>query len=185
MSTFKTIPLYGGAITVDLPTRFVDSSQIRQIPDHQEVYLENDGYSSVVVEILERVERASDEEALQHHFADLTDGTGDRTSVLGIEGVGVARVADKPAYTLSFIQTPQPAPDSRKKEPEYVAIHLLLLRLKEQTTDILVSVNVPHYAGEYEKASAEGEKTALMKEGDAIMAKILETFEVRDYGLFN
>ena len=57
------------------------------------MYLENDGYSSVVVEILERVERASDEEALQHHFADLTDGTGDRTSVLGIEGVGVARVA--------------------------------------------------------------------------------------------
>lgn len=52
------------------------------MPDHQEVYLDADGYSSIVVEILEYVEKSSDEEALQYHFNDLVDGTGDSTNIL-------------------------------------------------------------------------------------------------------
>lgn len=35
-----------------------------------------------MVEILEYVEKSSDEEALQYHFADLVDGTGDATNIL-------------------------------------------------------------------------------------------------------
>jgi hypothetical protein len=35
--------------------------------------LDLQGYSSIVVEILEYVEKNSDEEALQYHFADLID----------------------------------------------------------------------------------------------------------------
>jgi hypothetical protein len=62
-------------------------SQIREIPDHQEVYLDADGYSSIVVEILEYVNKNSDEEALQYHFADLIDGTGDSTTILQQEKV--------------------------------------------------------------------------------------------------
>jgi hypothetical protein len=99
--SFTEIPLYGGAMTVDLPSQFADTrsvlkfhpsvsrhaplttnSQIREVPDHQEVYIDTDGYSSVVVEILEYVDKPSDEEALQYHFADLVDGTGDSTNML-------------------------------------------------------------------------------------------------------
>jgi hypothetical protein len=52
------------------------------VPDHQEVYLDTNGYTSIIVEILEYVDKASDEEALQYHFADLVDGTGDSTNIL-------------------------------------------------------------------------------------------------------
>ena len=83
---------------------------------------------------------------------------------------------------MTFVQTPKP--DPRKKEPEYVAIHLLLLRLKEKDTDIVITVNEPHYAGEYDKAEKEGEPTKLMKEGEEITKKILETFEIREWDLF-
>ena len=85
-------------------------------------------------------------------------------------------------HTLSFIQTPPP-PDRPRKTPDFVAIHLLLLRLKEQGTDIMITVNVPHYPGEYEKAGT-GEKTALMKESDEVAKKVLETFAIKDWGLF-
>jgi hypothetical protein len=49
----------------------------------------------------------------------------------------------------------------------------------------LVTVNVPHYAGEYVKA-AEGENgvTQLMRDGEVVKNKLLETFEVKDFGLF-
>ena len=90
--------------------------------------------------------------------------------------------SNKPVHTLSFIQTPLP-PDRPRKTPDFVAIHLLLLRLKEQGTDIMITINAPHYPGEYEKAEP-GEKTALMKEGDEVAKKVLETFDIKDWGLF-
>ncbi len=103
--SFTDTPLYGGAITVDLPSNYADTrsvieflqrpgaplhsacqltcqhSQIREVPDHQEVYLDTNGYSSIVVEILEYQEKGSDEHALQYHFADLIDEE-DSTNIL-------------------------------------------------------------------------------------------------------
>ncbi|KAF2121934.1 hypothetical protein BDV96DRAFT_134193 [Lophiotrema nucula] len=182
--SFKNTELYGGAITVDLPTAFGDVSQIRQVADHQEVYLDSNGYSSVVFDILERVEKGSDEEALQYHFQDLIEGTDDSTNVLEQGGARMAKIPNAPVYVLTYIQTPPPTTEAPKRPtPDFTSIHLLLLRLKEQSTDIVITVNVPHYAGQYVK-SAEGEKTQMMKDGEAVKEKILETFEIKDWGLF-
>jgi len=85
---------------------------------------------------------------------------------------------------FTFIQTPAPPSGPRHKTPEFVYIHLLLLRLKEQDTDIMVTINIPHYKAEYEKAEP-GEETKLMKESKAIREKVLQTFEVKEWGLFD
>ncbi|KAL1602798.1 hypothetical protein SLS60_006219 [Paraconiothyrium brasiliense] len=180
--SYKKVELYGGAITVDLPTAYGDASQIREVPDHQELYLDEHGYSGVIFEILEYVEKSTDAEALQYHFADLVDGSGDETNMLEQSHASMARMPGKAVYTLSFIQTPPP-PDRPRKTPDFVAIHLLLLRLKEQGTDIMITINVPHYPGEYEEAGA-GEKTALMRDGDEIAKKVLESFDIKEWGLF-
>ena len=50
---YKTRELYGGAITVDFPTDAVDSSDLRQIPDHQEVFLRPKNLTSFIFEINE------------------------------------------------------------------------------------------------------------------------------------
>lgn len=61
----------------------------------------------------------------------------------------------------------------------------MLLRLKEQSTDMMISVNIPHYAGEYEKPmEGEGEVTQLMKDSEKIKSRILESFEIKEWGLF-
>ncbi|KAF2679058.1 Mog1p/PsbP-like protein [Lentithecium fluviatile CBS 122367] len=185
MVSFKHVELYGGAITTDLPESYGDVSQIRQVPDHQEVYLDTNGYSGIISEILQYVDKPTDLEALQYHFADLVDGTGDSTNVLGQGNATMEKVPGKPVFTLSFIQTP-PAPEHPgRKQPEFVAIHLLLLRLKEKGTDILITINAPHYKGEYEKP-VEGETvTGLMRDGEEIRERILATFEVQNWGLFD
>jgi flavin-dependent dehydrogenase len=65
-------------------------SNFRQIPDNQEVYLDADGFSSVVVEILERVEKP-DAEALEYHFKDLiTDDEDDAAEKTRVWGSGSA-----------------------------------------------------------------------------------------------
>jgi hypothetical protein len=43
-----------------------------------------------VLELLEYVSQPSDAAALQYHFADLVDGTGDATSILSSSGVSFA-----------------------------------------------------------------------------------------------
>lgn len=59
-------------------TSLSSHSNIRQVPDNQEVYLDGDGFSSIVVEILERVETVStDDEALEYHLRDLVEDEED------------------------------------------------------------------------------------------------------------
>ncbi|KAF2000402.1 Mog1p/PsbP-like protein [Amniculicola lignicola CBS 123094] len=185
--SFKSVPLYGGAITVEIPTSFGDVSTIREVPDHQEVHLDENGYSNVVFDILEYVEKANDEEALQYHFADLIAGTGDSTNLLNQGTAEFKKVPNKPTYTLNYIQTPPPLSPSKahRKQSDYTSIHFVMLRLKEQGTDIVITVNVPHYPGEYEKAKEGEGATKLMKDGEVIKEKILETFDIKDWGLFH
>lgn len=51
MASFSPRDLYGGAITANLPTDFIDSSNLRQIPDHQEVYLAPKTLTTIIFEI--------------------------------------------------------------------------------------------------------------------------------------
>lgn len=55
MTSYKPTNLFGGAITSDLPEHFADVSRLRQVPDNQEVYIDKDGFTSIIIEITERV----------------------------------------------------------------------------------------------------------------------------------
>ena len=109
--SYKEVELYGGAITAHLPVAYGDArfapsqsstsftglltqhSQIREVPDHQELYLDENGYSGVIFEILEYVDKPTDAEALQYHFADLVDGTGDETNMLEQSSATMQKIA--------------------------------------------------------------------------------------------
>lgn len=84
--SFVARDLYGGAISADIPASFLDASDLRQIPDHQEVFLSKSTLTSVIFEINEyqssgaaevhsNIRRPSttisdDEAASTHHFLD-------------------------------------------------------------------------------------------------------------------
>ncbi len=52
----------------------MNASDIRQVPDNQEVYLDKDGFASIIIDITERVDGSlSDEEALKFHFQDIVE----------------------------------------------------------------------------------------------------------------
>ncbi|RDW67998.1 hypothetical protein BP6252_09394 [Coleophoma cylindrospora] len=86
MATFVATPLFGGAMIVDLPETFTDVSRIRQIPDHQEVFLDKDGYTSIMFDITERVGTAGsgaaiDGAAMTTHLEDIVDSEFDTVKV--------------------------------------------------------------------------------------------------------
>ena len=64
---------------------------------------------------------------------------------------------------------------------------LTLIRLKEQTTDMLVTINVPHIAGQFEAGSVDlehGKMGGLLEQAGKWRERLLETFEVKEWGLF-
>jgi hypothetical protein len=93
-----------------------------------------------------------------------------------------------PAYTLIATQTPQSRSNEKSSAPDFTALILTLLRLEKVSTDILITINVPHIKGEYDEDEVD---LALGKQGELIgdaveyAAKIWGTFKIRDWNLFN
>jgi hypothetical protein len=61
-------------------------STIRQVPDHQEVYLDKDGFTSIIFDITERVGKpgsgpATDGAAMTTHLEDIVDSDIDTVKV--------------------------------------------------------------------------------------------------------
>ena len=93
---------------------------------------------------------------------------------------------DIPAYTLIATQTPRAA-DDRTSSPDFTAIILTLLRLERDSTDILVTINVPHIKGEYNEEDVDlelGKQGKLIGDAVDIAARIWESFKVKDWSLF-
>ena len=68
-----------------------------------------------------------------------------------------------------------------------MGILLTMVRLEAQKTDIIVAINVPHIAGHYHSADVDPEKGRqgpLLERAIAYRQKLMETFEVKDWGLF-
>jgi hypothetical protein len=79
---YHVAPLFGAAITCYLPNTFADVSALREVPDNQEVWLDTQGFTSVVVDLLERVEKP-DEEALKVHLEEILEEDAGRADILG------------------------------------------------------------------------------------------------------
>lgn len=85
---YTRTPLFGGALECALPDNFADVSKLRQVPDNQEVFIDKDGFTSIIFDITERVggPGSSDEidgRALTTHLEELvgTDADTDADTV--------------------------------------------------------------------------------------------------------
>ncbi|KAL6877226.1 Mog1p/PsbP-like protein [Trichoderma longibrachiatum] len=186
MSSYRNIPLYGGAVTCDLPKRFADVSKLRQVPDNQEVWIDKDGFTSIIFEITERVGEPGsgpeiDGRAMTTHLEDMVGSD--------INTVKIWNTAETdlklPAYTLIATQTPHAS--DQASAPDFTAITMTLLRLEKEDSDILITINVPHIKGEYDADEVDlelGKQGKLIGDAVEIAARIWETFEIKDWGLF-
>ncbi|KAL1306017.1 hypothetical protein AAFC00_004147 [Neodothiora populina] len=204
MAAYKSVDLYGGAIRADLPTNFGDVSDIRQVPDTQEVFLDKDGFTSIVFDILERVGEEenckTDLEALKYHLEDIVEDDTEGTQVWETNSAFLQKLPNTTtnpiqSYTLLATQQHQSPPTQTstatskppKPTPDFTAITILLIRLEAHKTDIVISINVPHSPGEYDPADVNLEaakKGALIERALAHRERILQTFEIREWGLF-
>jgi hypothetical protein len=94
-----------------------------------------------------------------------------------------------PAYTLIATQTPPPPTvEAANHAPDFTAIVMNLIRLESESTDILITINVPHIKGEYTEEEVNlqmGKQGKLIGDAVEYAARIWETFKIKDWGLFS
>ncbi|KAF6812530.1 ran-interacting mog1 protein [Colletotrichum sojae] len=191
MTRYKNTPLYGGALVSDLPEKFADVSKLREVPDNQEVWIDQDGFTSIIFDITERVGPAGsspeiDGRAMTTHLEELVGEDIDTVKVWNTTETSFSRLSpDVPAYTLIATQTPHSK--SGSTTPDFTAIILTLVRLEKESTDILITINVPHIKGEYNEEDVDlelGKQGKLIGDAVEYASRIWETFKIKDWSLF-
>ena len=97
----RRVELFGGAVSASFPTRYHDVSDFRPVPDNQEAWTDASADESVIVEIVERVERdpmtgdgpSYEEGAAAWFWRDLADVNDASVSSGASELVGVTKLA--------------------------------------------------------------------------------------------
>lgn len=80
--------LFGGAILATLPSRMEDISNVRPVPDHQEVFADGATDQSLIVEVLDRADVA-DEQCAAYFWADWCSANeAEDAQLLGSSSVG-------------------------------------------------------------------------------------------------
>ena len=63
-----------------------------------------------------------------------------------------------------------------------------MVRLEKESTDIVITINVPHIKGQYNEDEVDlelGKQGVLIGDAVEYAARIWDTFKVKDWGLFN
>jgi hypothetical protein len=114
--------LFGGAISADIPSTFIDASDFRPIPSHQEVYVSKDSSDSIIIEIVE-MQPVPIEIMAEYHLKEVCDSlsnvvieNGISNQIGAVGAMGYGRIQDQ-------------------------MIHMIVLRLEKQATDLLISWN--------------------------------------------
>lgn len=172
-------PLFGGAIIGRTVSNLIDASDLRQVPDTQEVFLYSDSDVSIIVEILQRVDPNDDYDAIKFHFDSLAHDNGSHENHInqvstksndgGDDGTPSAILLDGVQNVLKFNQ----------KNPDEVRVLMALYRIAKHGTDIVVTFNLPIRTNRGPLIREE-EQTKILSD----FREFVHSFQIVDYNLF-
>jgi len=180
-----TRPLFGGAMTIALPEPFTDVSAFRQVPNHQEVYLDPATDRSLVVEINQYNEEEEDSDAVKTFFVELCNDMQAEmdTSALTPRELDSSSCPHLPAEVHKSVLVGVPKVSKYNQEAlNYVQVTMCSIRLKQYESDILVIMYVPTAIND--KSVVAGTEIVPAEVNAAIFSSALESFKIVDYGLF-
>ncbi|KAJ3130453.1 hypothetical protein HK098_000018 [Nowakowskiella sp. JEL0407] len=183
-------PLFGGAVESLIPSSFIDASDLREIPDNQEVFIDTLTNESLIFEILELEEDIPNEQAASFHFQQLAsdNDASDESEIISIEylrpGIDLTHMQNDAHLTYLFGR--QKIAKYRDTDPlarNVVNIYLICIRLFSVQTDFIITYNHPIAFG---PASREIAGVWSSSENDAVekFRASVQSFEIKDWTLF-
>ncbi|KAK2991384.1 hypothetical protein RJ640_007848 [Escallonia rubra] len=189
--------LFGGAIASAFPLRFQDISNVREVPDNQEGFVDPTHDESLIFELLELKAGVADNGSATWFLQDLAreqDAEGnvviEQSGVFQAEGL---RFRNMPAVVTTAVGQMAISKGRQGREAQnLVRVYLANIRLKEVETDVVIVANEPIYTNPLsESASAVGAGLAVpaAQSGRMAMAEVfrnaVSSFKVNDWSLFD
>jgi hypothetical protein len=192
---FAVQKLWGGAVEAEISSSFVDMSDLRQVPDHQECWLDERG-RLLVFEILEHQAFVEDSSAARYFFQDLAqanganDASASSFSTYGSPGSTFSR-ALAPAVTAQVCLgagqqrvrmgrdfdlrgIPVEGQEERKIKVEVAAV-----RIPQLKTDVLITLSTPVLRSGDPK---DGTTSEILP--SVLLRRAVESFSIIDLKLF-
>lgn len=185
---FKETQLYGGAITSEFPEGAIDVSDIREVPDTQEVFLleqPNKLDQALIVDLLETVNEPTLPEILSVHLDDILDEPPQYLAPL-------ESFYNKDVEADVHVFLVKPSPSRQETDAVKLFMYIALLQVKKAQSDILITMTVPHESGDisqekfFELAqNAVGGSEPVLGQAYGVIKTAASTFNIREWGLFN
>ncbi|BDA49170.1 probable ran guanine nucleotide release factor [Coccomyxa sp. Obi] len=189
LEPLQAVQLFGGAAEIALPSRFADVSNVRPVPDNQEVYTDANIDQSLIVEIVEHVD-VPDSDSAQHCFNDLASVSG--AGMQQIESEAILSPQDMPgvppeAYK-AIVVGQQLVSKGRQAShaANRVQVILAIIRLKQVSSEVLITLNTPVSVSSSSAAAQDigAGESAHHYMAPSLMRRVIATFKINDYSLF-
>ena len=183
-------PLFGGAVSARIPPGARDISDLREVPDNQEVFAHSHTDQSLIVELLELDNQVADQDAARYHFEDIagsnkaqTPGTCEVSSVVPLSRSELSLSECSSAWLLNGAQCVSKFNEEARNA---VTIHLGLFRLPQFSTDVLVTFNDPVSISPHSSSSSSSTSGTPSAEPWTVQdfLRLLHSFTLHDPGLF-
>ncbi|KAF5891141.1 ran guanine nucleotide release factor [Clarias magur] len=180
-----TRPLFGGAMSAVFPLNTKDISELREIPDNQEVFAHTHTDQSIIIELLEYQSHVEDSQAARYHFEDVAGSN--KASEAGQMEVMKVQCVPHDQLTLSqcssawILNGAQLISKFNEEAKNVVNIHLCLFRLPQYTTDIMITFNNPV------SISPLSSSSGVVTEGvwtEQDFHTLVQSFQLLDPGVF-
>ncbi|XP_028654193.1 ran guanine nucleotide release factor [Erpetoichthys calabaricus] len=138
---------FSGYFSGVLPHGYKDISEVRDIPDNQEVFVHPHTDQSIIIELLEYQEHVGDAVAAKYHFEDLASSNeasnSGNSEVISVEPISKEEISLQECSSAWFLTGRQLVAKFNEEVKNTVNIYLGLFRLPQYTTDIVISFNDP------------------------------------------
>ncbi|KAG7228852.1 hypothetical protein INR49_008630 [Caranx melampygus] len=168
------------------PRCATDVSELREIPDNQEVFAHAHTDQSLIVELVEYQGQVADEDSARYHFEDiagsnkaLEPGAYEVTSVVALPKSDLSLLECSSAWMLTGTQCVSKFNEEARNT---VTLHLGVFRLPQFSTDILITFNDPQsISPDSSSAAAVGGHKMPWTVQD--FQRLLQTLTLHDPGL--
>lgn len=182
--------LYGGAIVADIPSRFIDISMFREVPDNQEVYADVDTDESVIVELLELDDSLGNDVAPIAFMSDVA-----KANDCAIDNPEECRVIERVALDLgnmrafgaaeaTLLVCCQNVAKFKESARNAVVVYMVSVRIPKFHTDMLISVNAPISITMGSSSSFSTVKLPDQKEARELAISVAKSLKIVDKSLF-
>jgi hypothetical protein len=183
--------LFGGAISIHVPSTMVDISEFRQVPDNQEVFVDDAAAMSIIVELLDgNADSDPDSCSVSYHFQELAKENSAvevQTFIQNNWSVGNSKniPTSAPWQTLLGAQIVGPSASSKESQTVYFCIGLLYLPAFKTVVLITMHLQDPTENPNPRHSFGGGVPAGVqIQYQNLFLQRILSSFSLNDTSIF-